>query len=325
MGSRWPDSPDINEPMVVVDLDAGGIDLPDLTTSVVIGVSRAADPPSLASDGVDVALSGSRHAPAPWVACTDLDQELERLDARIRTWPVAAVTVAQVLRAGSGLAVPAGLLIESLAYSMLQSGPEFQNWLAHRTPRPPRAGEDEPVLIAREGPVLSITLNRPEVHNAYNALMRDRLFDALSIAAADPTVSEVRWVGAGPSFCSGGDLVEFGTFPDPSTAHLIRTTRSPAYLLSVLADRVKPHLHGFCVGSGIELPAFARTVAADPGSTFQLPELAMGLIPGAGGTVSVSRRIGPSRTAWLVLSGRSLDSVTALEWGLIDRLLPARS
>jgi enoyl-CoA hydratase/carnithine racemase len=323
MGSRWPESPDIDEPMVVIDLDARGAKVPALTTSVVVGVSRAADPPSLADDEVDVALTTSSHPPPPWVACTDVDQELERLDGRIRTRPIAAVTVAQVLRAGSGLAAPTGLLVESLAYSMLQSGPEFQSWLAGRATRSPRAGEEEPVLVAREGPVLGITLNRPEVHNAYNALMRDRLFDALSIAAADPTVSEVRWVGAGPSFCSGGDLAEFGTFPDPATAHLIRTTRSPAYLLSILADRVKPHLHGFCVGSGIELPAFARTVTADPGSTFQLPELAMGLIPGAGGTVSISRRIGPSRTAWLVLSGQSLDSARALEWGLVDRLAPA--
>jgi enoyl-CoA hydratase/carnithine racemase len=262
--------------------------------------------------------------PAPWVACTDLDDELERLEGRIRAWPIAAVTLAQVLRAGASRAVPTGLLIESLAYSMLQSGPEFQAWLSERPSRHAKAVEEDPVLIVREGPVLTITLNRPEVHNAYNALMRDRLTDALSIAVADPTVNEVRWMGTGPSFCSGGDLAEFGTFPDPATAHLIRTTRSPAYLLSLLADRVKPHLHGFCVGSGIELPAFARTVMADPSSTFQLPEMAMGLIPGAGGTVSISRRIGPSRTAWLVLSGQPLDSATALEWGLVDGVAPVR-
>jgi enoyl-CoA hydratase/carnithine racemase len=324
MGSRWPEIPDIDEPMVVVDLDARGIDVPLLTTSVVVGVSRATEPPFLAEGGVDVALSTRSHPPAPWIPCADVDQELEHLEARISRWPIAAVTLVQVLRSGPGVAVPAGLLIESLAYSMLQSGPEFQRWLSERPARPARPGEDEPVLIAREGPVLSITLNRPEVHNAYNALMRDRLYDALAIAAADPTLSEVRWVGSGPSFCSGGDLAEFGTFPDPSTAHLIRTTRSPAYLLSVLADRVRPHLHGFCVGSGIELPAFARSVTADPASTFQLPEMAMGLIPGAGGTVSISRRIGRSRTGWLVLSGRSLDSATAHEWGLIDRVAPAQ-
>jgi enoyl-CoA hydratase/carnithine racemase len=323
MGARWPAIPDIDEPMVVVDLDADPIDVPALTTSVVIGVSRAAEPISLAAERADVALSvATDQLPVPWVACTDLDQELERLESRIRAWPIAAVTLAQVLRAGTGQAIPAGLLIESLAYSMLQSGPEFQAWLRERPAPHAKAVEEDPVLVAREGPVLTVTLNRPEVHNAYNALMRDRLSDALSIAVADPTVKEVRWVGAGPSFCSGGDLTEFGTFPDPATAHLIRTTRSPAYALSLLADRVKPHVHGFCVGSGIELPAFARTLTADPSATFQLPEMAMGLIPGAGGTVSIARRIGPSRTAWLVLSGHSLDSATALAWGLVDRVAP---
>jgi enoyl-CoA hydratase/carnithine racemase len=325
MGSRRPAIPDIDEPMVVVDLDVGGIDLTPLTTSVIIGLSRTAGPSATKADGVDVALTTATDPPTPWVACTDLDEELQRLDGRIRSWPQAAVTLAQVLRAGKSQAMPTGLLIESLAYSMLQSGPEFQAWLTNRPARHAKTVEEEPVLIAREGPVLTITLNRPDVHNAYNALMRDRLTDALSVAAADPTVNEVRWVGAGPSFCSGGDLTEFGTFPDPATAHLIRTTRSPAYLLSLLADRVKPHVHGFCVGSGIELPAFARTVVADPSSTFQLPEMAMGLIPGAGGTVSITRRIGPSRTAWLVLSGQPLDSATALQWGLVDSLAPARS
>jgi enoyl-CoA hydratase/carnithine racemase len=324
MGSRWPAVPDIDEPMVVVDLDVDRIDVPALTTSVIIGVSRAAEPASVVAEGVDVALTVASDPPVPWVACPDLDQELERLEGRIRAWPIAAVTLAQVLRAGTGQTVPTGLVIESLAYSMLQSGPEFEAWLRERPARLVKAVEGDPVLVGREGPALTITLNRPEVHNAYNALMRDRLSDALSIAAADPSVTEVRWTGAGPSFCSGGDLSEFGTFPDPATAHLIRTTRSPAYLVSLLADRVKPHLHGFCVGSGIELPAFARTVTADPSSTFQLPEMAMGLIPGAGGTVSITRRIGPSRTAWLVLSGQLLDSATALEWGLVDGVTPVR-
>jgi len=322
MGSRWPVLADIEEPIAVVDLDADRIEVPALAGKVVIGISRAGVPPDSAGEGVDVALTVSSHPPAPWVSCADPDQELERLTARIHAWPLAAVTLVQVLRAGAGAAIAAGLLIESLAYSMLQSGPEFQTWLAGQPPRRVSDRDEDPVLVGRRGDVLTVTLNRPKVHNAYNALMRDRLFDALSIAAVDETVREVVWTGAGPSFCSGGDLTEFGTFPDPASAHLIRTTRSPAYLLSLLADRVKPRLHGFCVGSGMELPAFVRMLRADPGATFQLPEMAMGLIPGAGGTVSVPRRIGRVRTAWLVLSGQALDSATALEWGLVDSLEP---
>ncbi len=80
-------------------------------------------------------------------------------------------------------------------------------------------------------------------------------------------------------------------------------------------------MHGACLGSGIELPAFAGRLSAHNKSFFQLPELPLGLIPGAGGTVSIARRIGRQRTAWMVLSGRRINSATALEWGLIDDII----
>ena len=78
-------------------------------------------------------------------------------------------------------------------------------------------------------------------------------------------------------------------------------------------------LHGPCAGAGIELAAFAGTVAADAGTTCWLPEVGMGLIPGAGGTVSIPRRIGRWRTLYLALTGHRIDVATALAWGLIDR------
>jgi enoyl-CoA hydratase/carnithine racemase len=76
--------------------------------------------------------------------------------------------------------------------------------------------------------------------------------------------------------------------------------------------------HGACVGAGVELAAFAGHVKATPDAFFQLPEVSMGLIPGAGGTVSITRRIGRQRTAWMALTGGRVDAATALEWGLID-------
>jgi enoyl-CoA hydratase/carnithine racemase len=126
--------------------------------------------------------------------------------------------------------------------------------------------------------------------------------------------------GAGPAFCGGGDLAEFGTLPDPATAHGIRSTRSPGRLLAQCAERVRAELHGACVGAGIELPAFARRVVATRDAFFQLPELGMGLVPGAGGTVSLPRRIGRQRTAYLALSGLRLDADTAHRWGLVDEI-----
>ena len=81
-------------------------------------------------------------------------------------------------------------------------------------------------------------------------------------------------------------------------------------------------VHGACIGAGVELSAFARTVVADPTAFFRLPEVAMGLIPGAGGTVSLPRRIGRQRAAHLAISGNVLEVPTAEGWGLVDRVVP---
>ena len=232
--------------------------------------------------------------------------------------PLAAATLVQVLRAGVGLAPADGLVLESLAYATLQAGPEFGCWLAARsrrsTPRPTTA----PVVrLERGAEELTITLDRPDRHNAFSARMRDALAEALALAAIDPSLAVVLR-GNGPSFCSGGDLDEFGTLSDPATAHLVRTTRSPARLLAEIGARVRAEVHGACVGAGIELAAFADRVVARPDTFVALPEVAMGLIPGAGGTVSLPRRIGRQRTAYLALSGRRLDVATAHAWGLVD-------
>ena len=141
-----------------------------------------------------------------------------------------------------------------------------------------------------------------------------------SIAVADPEISAVHLRGNGPDYSSGGDLDEFGTFPDPATAHLVRLTASIGRVLADLADRVVVHLHGACFGSGIELPAFVNRVIGAPDMRAALPELTLGLIPGAGGTVSLPRRIGRHRTAQLALTGHTIDAVTALDWGLIDQI-----
>ena len=115
-----------------------------------------------------------------------------------------------------------------------------------------------------------------------------------------------------PRSAAAGDLDEFGTTPDPATGHIVRTTRSPAWWLARCAAQTSVALHGACIGAGIELAAFARQVTAAEDAFFQLPEVALGLIPGAGGTVSLPRRIGRQRTAWLALSGRRVDAATAL-------------
>lgn len=243
--------------------------------------------------------------------------------AAVSHTPIAATALAQLLRLGERLELHDGLVAESLVYSTLQAGPEFAAWRQANPQRPRAAASDVPaILVERRDDRLILVLNRPEQHNAFSAAMRDALAEALHVAVSDPSIAEILLCGAGASFSSGGDLTEFGTLPDPATAHLVRSTRNVGRLVAACAGRTRVVVQGACVGAGVELPAFAHHVAARSDAFFQLPELAMGLVPGAGGTVSLPRRIGRQRTAWLALSGARLDAMTAKRWGLVDEILP---
>lgn len=166
-----------------------------------------------------------------------------------------------------------------------------------------------------------LALDRPENRNAFSATMRDALVEALAVAELDPAIERVHVDARGSAFSSGGDLTEFGSSRDLVRAHEIRQLRSVGAAIDRIRSKVTVQVHGPCVGAGVELPAFAGTVLAASDASFRLPELAMGLIPGAGGTVSLPRRIGRRRTAWLALLGAEVGVDQALAWGLVDRPL----
>ncbi|HUA94570.1 MAG TPA: enoyl-CoA hydratase/isomerase family protein [Acidimicrobiales bacterium] len=311
-------------PMLVVGLgrsDDLPLEVPARLPCVVVAMSRR-PPRGPAPPGADLALcpSSAGETPPGWVAVPDVDDEVGRLARQVDAQPHAAVVLAQLLRTSAGLEPGAALVAESLAYSVLQSGPAFARWLAERRRTAPadRVEVGDTVLVARAGNRLRLTLHRPHVRNALNGVMRDALAEALSMVATDPSLEGLDLHGSGPDFSSGGDLGEFGSLPDPATAHLVRTARSPAGLLATVADRVTVHLHGACVGAGIELAAFAGRVVAAPDTRVQLPEVGLGLVPGSGGTVSIPRRVGRHRTAWLAIGGAVLDVVVAARWGLVD-------
>jgi enoyl-CoA hydratase/carnithine racemase len=319
----------VGRPVLVVYLDgpvpALGLQPPLGWPCVIVAVSSSKSVPP-APIGPDVLISAAIDPPGPWVGAPDGAEDAALgVAAAVNLHPQAATTLAQVRRVGSTLGPAAALVVESLAYSTLQSGPEHLRWLTGRTSRAVDERADPAVRIERIADALWVTLDRPERRNAYSARMRDELVAALEIAAADSTITSVYLRGNGPNFCSGGDLAEFGSRPDPATAHGIRLQRSAGWWITELGDRVSVHLHGACVGAGIELAAFAGTVEATESATVSLPEVSMGLIPGAGGTASIPRRIGPARTAWLALTGSRLDAATAKRWGLVDRLLGASS
>lgn len=258
------------------------------------------------------------------VTVDSVEQALGELTERCRAWPQAAAVCDDVLRAFDPAGpTRAGLITESLAYSTLQSGSEFRRWLTERGPATaPQL--PEPVRAHREGNTLHVRFNRPQRHNAFSTDARGALLEALEVARLDPSVDEVVLGGNGRSFCSGGDLAEFGSFADPASAHLARTRHSPALVLDELTEklgrRCRAEVHGQVLGSGLEMACYCGWVSCHPDATLGLPELALGLIPGAGGTVSITRRIGRWRTAYLVLSGRTIDAATALAWGLVDEV-----
>jgi len=249
--------------------------------------------------------------------------ELALLGERVSANPCAATVLVQLLRQTLALSVPQALLAESLAYSTLQHGAEFSRFSDNHT-RSERAAHDDPaVLLSRVASELRLRFNRAAKRNAYSAQMRDGLCEALQVARLDSSIERIHLSGAGPSFCAGGDLDEFGLARDAAVAHLSRSTLSAGGLMHELAGKIQVDVQGACVGAGIELPAFADRIEALPDAVFQLPEVSMGLVPGAGGTVSLPRRIGCHRTAWLALSGAPIDAPTALAWGLIDKVQTA--
>ena len=257
-------------------------------------------------DGLDSAFDIVAH---------DDTTELEAAFARA---PLAAVSAALLLRTPRP-DVDDGLNAESATYSLLQAGPEFRAWRETTPARPADDGDESRVRVDTVGAVTEIVLTRPTRHNALDVAMRDALDAALGEAAWRSGGILVR--GDGPSFSSGGDLDEFATFPDPATAHLVRLLRSPAGRFAALHERLVVAIHGTCLGAGIELAAFADHLVAADDTRIGLPEQAIGLVPGAGGTVSIARRAGRRTVLSLLLRDGTIPAEQARDWGLVDEVV----
>jgi hypothetical protein len=323
-------APAFGDPLYVIDVacDSGGEFASDRGALYVeapgtirVGLDRSGRLPAVDAAAFDLLLTTAESSARPWIGipAAQFDAAIDALRAATRRRPLAASVLAQVLRDGEKLSFGAALSLESLAYSTLLGGSEFRAW---RTARPPRAARvDDPLRVRSHcsDNLLSIELARAARRNAFDARMRDELVEALAVAVADASLC-VELRGDGPDFSAGGDLEEFGSATDLALAHAIRTLRSPAAQLHRVRERATAFLHGACIGAGIEVPAAAARVVADVDAWFQLPEIAMGLIPGAGGTVTLPRRIGRHRMLYWALSGQRMDVRRALDWGLVDGL-----
>jgi len=315
----------MDQPIISVNLDAintfADIPIDPIRPIVVVGISATGS--GTVPKWVDVALTDAVSPRRPWVSIVGRKTDLETLAKLVQRHPQASVMAAQVMRMSAGLDATHALFVESLAYGILQAGPEHRQWLhqtAGRHAHHEASGEPD-VLVARRGDELHLILNRPRRRNAYRAKTRDELVDGFTLAMIDQTITTVHLQGNGPSFSSGGDLTEFGTVRDGPSGHFIRSARNAARLLAELGDRSVASVHGPCFGAGVELSAACRTVRSTPDATFTLPEVEMGLIPGAGGTWSIPTRIGRHRATWLALTGATLRADDALAWGLVDEIV----
>ena len=182
------------------------------------------------------------------------------------------------------------------------------------------SGGFQTLLLQLRGAVAHISLNRPQVVNAYNVQMRDDFSEALAAVQLDPDVRTLLITGEGRGFCAGADLTEFGTAPSQVVARQVRWERDVWGQLVNLHKPIVAAVHGYCIGSGLEIALLCDIRLAATGTVFALPEVQLGMIPAAGGTQTLPRAIGTSRAMDLLLTGRRIESDEALFTGLVTRL-----
>ena len=185
------------------------------------------------------------------------------------------------------------------------------------------AVQPETILYSKHGPVAHIVLNRPQVINAYNIQMRDELFPVLQAVRDDPDVLVAVLRGAGDrGFCAGADLTEFGTTPSQAGARRARWERDVWGLFLEIRKPLVASLHGYVIGSGVEIACLCDIRVASDDAVFSMPEVALGMVPAAGGTQTISRTIGLGSAMDMLLTGRAVTAREAEKMGLVHRVVP---
>ena len=179
------------------------------------------------------------------------------------------------------------------------------------------------IIFEKSENIAYVTLNRPDFLNVYNVQMRDDLHQILGAIRDDVEVRAVILKGAGEkAFCAGADLSEFLTAPTPIIARRVRWERDVWGLFLSTPQPVIAALHGYVLGSGLEMALCCDIRIASEEARFGLPEVGLGIIPAAGGTQTLPRTIGRARALEMLLSDRWLSAEEAYNCGLVDRVIP---
>jgi enoyl-CoA hydratase/carnithine racemase len=179
------------------------------------------------------------------------------------------------------------------------------------------------ILYEKKEGIGYITLNRPETLNAYSVQMRDDLYEILSAIKDDSDVKVAILKGAGEkAFCAGADLSEFLTAPPPVAARQVRFDRDVWGLFSKIPQPLIAALHGYVLGSGIEMALFCDIRIASEDAQFGLPEVDLGIIPAAGGTQTLPRTVGRSKAIEMLLTDDWISADEAWRINLVNRVVP---
>ena len=183
----------------------------------------------------------------------------------------------------------------------------------------------ETIIYQKQNNIAYVTLNRPQALNAYNLKMRDELYQALGAIRDDAEVKVAIFQGAGErAFCAGADLTEFLTAPSPLIARQVRWERDIWGLFLSLPQPLIAALHGYVLGSGIEIALCCDIRLASEDAQFGLPEPQLGIIPAAGGSQTLPRVVGGAGALEVLLSGRWLRADEAKRLKLVNRVVPRK-
>ncbi|MCG7851085.1 MAG: enoyl-CoA hydratase-related protein [Methanosarcinaceae archaeon] len=181
----------------------------------------------------------------------------------------------------------------------------------------------ETLLYEKVDSTAYVTLNRPQALNVYNIRMRDDLYEVLSAIRNDDEVRVAIFKGAGDkAFCAGADLSEFLTAPSPVVARQVRFDRDVWGLFLSIPQPLIAAVHGYVLGSGIEIALCCDIRIASEDARFGLPEVGLGIIPAAGGTQTLPRTVGRGKALEMLLTSRWIDAKEAYQIQLVNRVVP---
>ena len=180
----------------------------------------------------------------------------------------------------------------------------------------------ETVIYEKRDDIGYVTLNRPDALNSYNLRMRDELYQVLGAIKDDAEVKVTIFRGAGErAFCAGADLSEFLTAPSPIIARQVRWERDIWGLFLSITKPLIAALHGYVLGSGIEIALCCDIRLASEDAQFGLPEPGLGIIPAAGATQTLPRVIGRAKALEILLTGRWIKAEEAHYLKLVNRVV----